>query len=563
MNETIKNPINPYYKLSKSMGIIASYIFICIVVIYLYYQIYLASTNQKSFTKNIAYNIITIVVPIIFILLLIVFTSFERDFASLFIFASLFFCTLIFTIYYFLKTKVSAYIFNDYLLNTIIILSILIGLSIIFTIFSGTLRKLNGWTGFLANLLFYIPCLIRDFIKEIISEYNTSSNTVLILFIIEIFLIMMYFFVIPIINNKTLPDKTVILSDPVMLNTEITLPKVLKGSDSNFAISMWIYLNSMPNTKQSYTKETVIYNYYNNDKSLINRPHIKISYLNNERGSNDFIMQVGKTKYKISLPLQKWNNFVINYVTSKPEILEKTLKTKKYSDGVYKGQLKTNSDGTTVRNGSGKHTYTTKDIYEGQWLNDEKSGLGTYTTNSSGTVEDGIWFAGEKTHKIAYNNDIKTDKFSGNGTITEISTSNIYTGDFKDGVKHGYGKLTKSDATTIIKTVDGTDQQGYWINDSFIGTDTIDVNPDISTKYMSNTNFTVDIFINGGLERSHTFKNDEIPIFKDSDIMMVGETTTKDGLYGSICNIVYYKKPLSQLAIIYNYNLLTIRNPPI
>lgn len=560
MNEIIKNPVNLRYKLSKSMGIIASYIFICIVVIYLYYQIYLASTNQKSFTKNVAYNIITIVVPIIFTLLLIVFTSFERDFASLFIFGSLFFCTLIFTIYYFLKTKVSAYIFNNYLLNTIIILLILIGLSIIFTIFSGTLRKLNGWTGFLANLLFYIPCLIRDFIKEIISEYNTSSNTVLILFIIEIFLIIMYFFVIPIVNNKALPEKTVILSDPVMLNSEITLPKVLKNSDSNFAISMWIYLNSMPNTKESYTKETVIYNYYNKDPVFIDRPHIKISYLNNERGSNDFIMQVGQTKYNISLPLQKWNNFVINYVTSKPEIPENTLKTKQYSNGVYKGQLKTNNDGTTVRNGHGKQTYTTKDIYEGQWSNDNKSGLGTYTTYSNGLVEDGIWANDAQTHRIVYD-ETKTDAFSGKGQIIEISTRNRYSGDIKDGVKHGYGKLTQSDGT-MIKASDGTDQQGYWINDSFIGSGIIDVNPDISTKYMSNKTFTVDIFINGGLERSYTFKNDEIPIFKDSDIMMVGESI-QDGLYGSICNIVYYKKPLSQLAIIYNYNLLTVQNPPI
>jgi hypothetical protein len=451
-----------------------------------------------------------------------------------------------------LKTKVSAYIFNNYLLNTIIILLILIGLSIIFTIFSGTLRKLNGWTGFLANLLFYIPCLIRDFVKEIISEYNTSSNTVLILFIIEIFLIIMYFFVIPIINNNALPEKTVILSDPVMLNTEITLPKVLKDSDSNFAISMWIYLNSMPNTKESYTKETIIYNYYNKD---LNRPHIKISYLNNERGSNDFIMQVGTMKYNISLPLQKWNNFVINYVTSKPEIPENTLKTKQYTNGVYKGQLKTNNDGTTLRNGYGKHTYTTKDIYEGQWLNNEKCGLGTYTTYSSGSVEDGIWFNDERTHRIVYD-ETKTDNFSGKGQIHAISASgNKYSGDIKDGVKHGYGTLTDN-ANKILK-------QGYWINDSFIGSDIIDVNPDISTKYMSNKKFTVDIFINGRLERSYTFKNDEIPIFKDSDIMMVGETTTKDGLYGSICNIVYYKKPLSQLAIIYNYNLLTIRNPPI
>ena len=558
MNETMKNPTNQHvnlsYKLSKSMAIIASYVFICIVVIYLYYQIHLASTDQKSFTKNVAYNIITIVVPIIFVLSLIAFTSFERDFASLFIFGSLFFCTFIFTIYYFLKTKVSAYIFNNYLLNTIIALLILVGLSIIFTIFSGTLRKLNGWTGFLANLLFYIPCLMRDFVKEIVSEYNTSSKTVLILFIIEIFLIIMYFFVIPVVNNKALPEKTVILSDPVMLNTEITLPKVLKDSDSNFAISMWIYLNSMPNTKQSYTKETVIYNYFNKDPALIDSPHLKISYLNNERGSNDFIMQVGTMKYNVSLPLQKWNNFVINYVTSKPEIPENTLKTKQYADGVYKGQLKTNNDGTTFRNGHGKHIYITKDMYEGQWLNNEKSGLGTYTTFSSGTVEDGVWFNDAQTHRIVYH--VKTDAFSGNGQIDAIFASgNKYSGDIKDGVKHGYGTLT-DDANKILK-------QGYWMNDSFMGGDTIDVNPDMSTKYVSNKIFAVDIFINGGLERSHTFKKDETPIFKDSDMMVVGETVTKDGLYGSICNIVHYKKPLSQLAIIYNYNLLTIQNPPI
>lgn len=556
MSKIITNQsINIKEKKSESIIIIASYIFICIIVIFLYYQIYLASSNKKSFTKYL-YNIITIVVPIILIFILLTFTSFEKNFATLVIFGSLFCCTLIFIVYYFLKTNISTYIFNNYLLNTIIILLFLVGLSIIFTIFSGTLRKLNGWTGFFVNILFYIPCLIRDFVKELISEYNTSSTTVLILFIFEILLIIMYFLVIPIINKYSLPEKIVILSDPVMLNTEITMPNIIKDkSNSNFAVSMWIYLNSMPNTKQSYTKETVIYNYYNKNPLLVNNPHIKISYLNSDKGSNDFIMQIGKTKFNISLPLQKWNNFVINYVTSKSQISTNKLKTKTYSDGIYKGEIKINNDGTFIKEGYGKYTYKMGNIYEGQWLNDEKSGLGTFTTYSNKIVEDGIWEENQQIYRFIYDDNIKTDKFSGKGKIIKIENGDIYSGYFKDGVKHGYGTLTNSSGTIINK--------GYWINDVFKSENIIDINSEISTKYVGSKTYNVDIFINGALERSYTFNNHETPVFMDSDVMVIGETMANDGLYGSICNIEYYQKPLSQLAIIYNYNLLTVINPPI
>ena len=549
-----ENTMNLYMNIKHSASKLVSYVFICIVVIYLYYQIYLASKDEKSFTKHFLYNIVTIVIPIILVLLLIIFTSFEKDMKTLVIFGSLFICTLIFTVFYFLKTKVASYIFNNYLLNTIVASFILIGLSIIFTIFSGTLRKLNGWTGFFINLLFYVPCLIRDFTKKLIQEYNTSSTTILILFIVEILLIIMYFLVIPIINNKAFPEKTIILSDPVMLNTGLTMPNNMKGiSDSNFAVSMWIYLNSAPNTKMSYTKETVIYNYHNKDASLVNKPHIKISYHNNDNGSNDFTMQIGeKSKFKISLPLQKWNNFVINYVTSEKEIPNESIKTKKYTDGsIYNGQLKVNDDGTTTKNGHGKYKYNNGDIYEGQWKDDKKNGLGVFTPYSTSLTEEGIWENDVKTHAITYNN--KTGNFSGDGQITSISSNTVksYSGDIKDGVKHGYGKLTESGNTTT----------GYWINDVFQNNNaTIS---DTSTKYVNTKTHDVDIFINGVLERSYTFKDDETPLFMDSDVMVVGDGVAKDGLYGSICNIAYYKNPLSQLAIIYNYNLLSVKNPPL
>jgi hypothetical protein len=36
-----------------------------------------------------------------------------------------------------------------------------------------------------------------------------------------------------------------------------------------------------------------------------------------------------------------------------------------------------------------------------------------------------------------------------------------------------------------------------------------------------------------------------------------------NGLYGSICNIVYYKDPLTKRQIVLNYNILSQNNPPI
>lgn len=540
-------------KATKSIGIVGSYIIICIAIIYVYYQIYLASKDEKAFTKNFVYNIITIIVPIIFILGLIVFTSFEKDIRSFFIMGSAVICAIVFFVFYFLKTKISKYIFNDYLLYAIIGLSILIGLSIIFTIFSGTLRKLSGITGFFFNLLFYIPCLIRDFIKEVIQEYNTSSTTLLLLFVFELLLIIMYFLVIPLINDKSFPEKTVIIEDPQMLNTELSVcNKINDKTTTNFSISMWIYLNSMSNSKKSYTEETDIFNYSDTSKK---NPHIRISYLNSERGSNDFIMYVGPEKFNISLPLQKWNNFVINYVTYEaPKTTLSPSQKEIYANAdVYEGEMKTDR-AKRLKHGQGKYTYANGDIYDGAWSENEKNGLGKFTY-AHGAIEEGKWVANDQVAFFIY--ETRTGNFSGKGTIQD--DNGTYEGDFIDGKKHGYGKMIYKD--------NNNEKTGYWKDDVYQGDDSENLIQSDDSDTASKK-YSADIFINGILERSYTFKNNEIPIFEKTDIMTIGsgeigQKFQSDGLYGAICNIVQYKKPLSQLAIIYNYNLLSVKNPPI
>jgi hypothetical protein len=73
----------------------------------------------------------------------------------------------------------------------------------------------------------------------------------------------------------------------------------------------------------------------------------------------------------------------------------------------------------------------------------------------------------------------------------------------------------------------------------------------------------VDIFINGNLEKS--IELNERPMYTNRDIITVGENSVnqRSGLYGSICNVAYYKNIMTKGQIIDNYNLLSINNPPV
>ena len=75
----------------------------------------------------------------------------------------------------------------------------------------------------------------------------------------------------------------------------------------------------------------------------------------------------------------------------------------------------------------------------------------------------------------------------------------------------------------------------------------------------------VDIFINGNLEKTYIFTNDAIPTYTGMDRITVGDgdgTVSGGGLYGAICNVNYYKTPLTQIQIVSAYNMLMHKNPP-
>jgi len=396
---------------------------------FIYREVNLASNDPLAFTKNLMSNMYMIVLPVVVVFMLVSLLAFDGDFSTALIGGSIAIAVIVGTGVYFLQTNLSQYIFNKYLLYIVIAILILVALSIIATLFSGTLRKLSGWAGFVVNFLFFIPCLIRDMIHGAIQEYQTFSTTLIILFVIELILLMTYFFLIPFVNTRIFPTTTVLLDDPVMLNMpqSIDLPPDLSN---NFALSMWVYINPGSPNKPGYAVESPIYSFMTKDGD----PHLRISYSNVDQGNNDFNIYIGKQMYKISLPLQKWNHFVFNYAT------------------------------------------------------------------------------------------------------------------------YPYGTPSHTTAPVVYSTTPP---------------------PLLQT--------TVDVFINGNLERSFTYPSD-IPVFSIYDQMYVGSgdsnrssihtardgvessngsNSNKDGLYGSICNVNYFSQPLTKMAIIYHYNLYTIRNPPV
>lgn len=304
----------------ESIGI---YSLIVLVAIYIYYQLYLASQDAKSLSRNLNYNLFAIVVPVILVFYATSIISIVPSRQFLITIIGALFIIFLILFVFFMKSEFSKYIFNNYFIYFLITLIILVGLSLIFTLFSGRLRRFDGWVGFVSNLLFYIPCLISDFIRYLLKEYSDSSSTVIVLFLVEIGLLISYFVLVPIVYDNVYPEKKYILNDSNFLNEEIIYPQSSNPETNNFGLSFWIYLNSMPNSKRSYSEETTIFSYGSNSDS--DKQYIKVSYANSSINSEEFIIYLYEQKYTIKLPLQKWNHFVFNVNTFEENDESKTI----------------------------------------------------------------------------------------------------------------------------------------------------------------------------------------------------------------------------------------------
>jgi len=192
--------------------------------------------------------------------------------------------------------------------------------------------KKNAFFDMIINLIFYIPCIFSDFFDGvgniITGQYNTSSAGSLLMLLLAIVLLVIYFTIPSLFNKFSLQGGQPLVNKPVYTDTMYSLGTYedLNGSstfDYQYAISSWIYIDAAPpSTNSSYSKFTSLLNFGNKPNVLYNASEhtlmITMQQKDLEKTTQnkltDFDNNGNRIIYKnTNVPLQKWNNFIINY----------------------------------------------------------------------------------------------------------------------------------------------------------------------------------------------------------------------------------------------------------
>lgn len=280
-----KELIMENFKQNSKYWILVLYV---ILVIYVFWTAF--NNPTTLFSQKYVY-IMTILVPLFFIVY--IFANGSQFMTSLNFQIALGIITVIGILYalvYYVKPKGLGFqIFAGYGFNLLLLFIIIVGLAIIFNVFQNSAKRLTGWTGFFVRLFFFIPCLLSDYLDYLKSEYQSTPPVVFILLIAEILLILAYIYLPKWMNKHLIKNSTVIQRSPLRLDIATNLrnntifrinPKdilvttdkvqdkntllgknsnvittMLDGSGnlvntgirdtytSNFGLSMWIYVN--------------------------------------------------------------------------------------------------------------------------------------------------------------------------------------------------------------------------------------------------------------------------------------------------------------------------------
>ena len=265
---------------------------------------------------------------------------------------------------------------TSYLFIILIFFMVIVGLAIFFKVFINSAKRMTGWTGFIMEFIFFLPCLLTDLLDYLRKEIDSTPNTIFILLIAEVCLVLAYVYLPYLINKQITKDSVMIRNTPVRIDgvkilknnlifiqdtqdalkingqkqdTSILTGKIngsmgvsmtdASGSSfmvsedvsgtylytSNFALSMWVFVNG----KDIGTDEKTIFKYGCPDDTSKKYGKPSIHYLTNDRWKFNFseTKDTTGTKYNsdkysttLQIPPQKWNNIVFNYYDNQVDL---------------------------------------------------------------------------------------------------------------------------------------------------------------------------------------------------------------------------------------------------
>ena len=316
------------------------------LVTFVVYQIY-SVINDEDIMKN--FNFYYTLIPLVFLFCYIIYVIFDNKTKYMFFIISI--PTIIAFLIIYSLLKISSFKFNltlqSLLSYAFIGFIILVGLSLFYNIFEIQLRSSDTWGSFWLEMIFYLPCMFDTFIKYILNDYANTSTRTIILFIIEIILIISYLLFYPMYKKSVYNNGIIVQKNPVFLHkvvSNLIKPITETGTNkapeyhvnnnplswifqqdpstyayrTNYAISMWVFVNPRPMSRLAYDKETNIFLYGRDETSTdVAEYHPKLTMIQEDDNYVfNFCYSGSSAQHQMELPLQKWNNIVFNYVST-------------------------------------------------------------------------------------------------------------------------------------------------------------------------------------------------------------------------------------------------------
>jgi hypothetical protein len=508
------------------LKLLLAILFVAIVIVIIYYGI----TDPLLQTTRLYTYIFSIVIPLIGILLFLKEDIVNAGIAnwwyiSIFL-GGLLAVTAIIALYYYLPTgSTSLFVINS-IIFLFLFLIVAIGLAIIYNIGEEYFSKQTGLYNVWIQVLFYIPCLISDFILYIFEEFSIIPNMVFVLFIIEIVLVLMYVYGEDVANKVITNGGKVLLADYRQLNSvntiadsrQFQIDSPSKNMDDNSIIkneSVCLDINGVDALDSKFADHSV------------SEPDIP--YTNPRKPTLNGIDDPGYKSTGIDDPKNdscKFNPYLIMDVSSAVQCGIVNIEDIR---DLYNRPDLYNSIAKTVN-----------DNYMAQ-LNAQTQPI--FNTNYSIT----FWvYLNPKPEIFKHNHEYnilnyanQTDDYQGNGgnpKVTFLNDSyNVYFTNNPKCLKKG-----KYNSECMYNIKLKSQKWNYFV-------------------FNYSSGHHVDLFINGILEKTYKF-SDNIPVYSNSDQINIGEL---NGAYGYICNVMYYSPPLMKSQIANFYNLLSVRDPPI
>ncbi len=340
LNDEFKK-LTSMQNLQKNQFQLLMYIVFFILIIIFAIILHFLSKNKNFLQSNMFNTLYLILFPLLVIITLIVFLKKEREkfrfFGIMFLLILVVYGTVSVNNYIDTFSVDNKYYVNILFQITTLII-ILLGFTIFYNIFSERIRRLTGVTGFIANFILFIPCLINDFFEYIKEQWKLTSSVVFIILLFEIVFILLFLYLPKLMKTQVVEKGKVLQHEPVFLNKEKIiansddLPKtkfmqhqtnkdeatgeIINKHNKNYTLFMWIYLN--PHDPSNVPKN--IFSYGNVD---CYKP--KIEYIGTNNSGENYeqkdkfkitftkISETQKYETYVDVVNQKWNLFAFNY----------------------------------------------------------------------------------------------------------------------------------------------------------------------------------------------------------------------------------------------------------